>query len=179
MGAQVADVLAHLGGASGAVEADDVRPHGVQGGKGGADLATHQHAPGGLDGDLYLYWKFPARFGHGPPAGDDGRFGLEQVLDRLDNEEVHAAGYQPRCRFLVAVAHFSERDLSERGDLGARAEGAGHPAVPAIAVGHVSGDGGGRLGQFPRPFADAVLGQHPGDRPEAVGLDHMATDIEK
>ena len=68
MGAQVPEVLAHLGRASGAVEPDDVGSHGVQGRKGRADLATHQHPPGRLDGYLHLDRQLPGR--HRPwPAG--------------------------------------------------------------------------------------------------------------
>ena len=42
--AEVAEVLAHLGGPGGAVDADDVGPHGVERGEGGADLGAREHA---------------------------------------------------------------------------------------------------------------------------------------
>ena len=79
-------MLAHLGRAGGAVEPDDVGAHGVEGRQGGADLGAQQHAAGRLDGDLDLDRDLPAGVGHGPPAADDGRLGLEQVLDGLDDE---------------------------------------------------------------------------------------------
>ena len=58
---QVAEVLAHLGRAGGAVEADDVGPQRVEGGEGGADLGAGQHAAGQLDGDLDLERHLAAR----------------------------------------------------------------------------------------------------------------------
>ena len=57
---EVAQVLAHLRGPGGAVEADDVGPQGVEGGEGGADLGAQQHAAGQLDGDLDLERHLPA-----------------------------------------------------------------------------------------------------------------------
>ena len=63
---QVAQVLAHLGRPGGAVEADDVGPHGVEGGEGGADLGARQHAAGELDGDLDLERDLASGRGHGP-----------------------------------------------------------------------------------------------------------------
>ena len=51
---QVAQVLAHLDRAGGAVDADEVGPHGVERAQGGGDLGAGQHAPGQLDGHLHL-----------------------------------------------------------------------------------------------------------------------------
>ena len=49
---EVAQVLAHLGRAGGAVEPDHVDAERLEGGEGRADLAAEQHRAGGLDGDL-------------------------------------------------------------------------------------------------------------------------------
>ena len=145
---QVAEVLAHLGRAGGAVEPDHVGAQGVEGGQGGADLGAHEHAAGGLDGhlDLDRHLSRPA-VGHGPPAADDGRLGLQEILDGLDDEQVDAAVEQPGGRLLVAVALLDEGDLAERGDLGARPERAGHPA----AVGRPGRRPPGRCGPTWRP----------------------------
>ena len=51
---QVAEVLAHLGRAGGAVDADDVGAHRIEGGQRGTDLGAGQHRAGELHGDLHL-----------------------------------------------------------------------------------------------------------------------------
>ena len=51
---EVAQRLAHLDRAGGAVEADDVDLHGVEHGQRGADLGAGQHAAGQLDRHLRL-----------------------------------------------------------------------------------------------------------------------------
>ena len=96
VGGEVAQRLAHLGGPGGAVEADHVDRHGVEGGQGGADLGARQHAAGQLDGHLDLEGDLAAERGHGPPGPVDGRLGLQQVEDGLDDEEVDPALEQAR-----------------------------------------------------------------------------------
>ena len=172
---QVPEMLAHLLGPSGAVEPDHVGAQGIEGGKGAPDLGAEQHPPGQLDRHLHLDRHRPACVGHGPATADDGGLGLEQILDRLDDQEVDATVEQAPGRLLVAVALVGEGDLAERGDLGAGAERAGHPAV----AGHVPGDAGRLQGQLTGPRRDAVFGQHPRQGAEAVGLDHVDPDVEE
>ena len=119
---QVAEVLAHLGRAGGAVEADDVRVQRLERREGGTDLGAHQHPPRRLDRHLHLDGNVAAGLRHGPPATDDGGLGLQQVLHRLDHEEVDAAVEQPFGGQLVAVALLDEPDLAERRDLGSGPE---------------------------------------------------------
>ena len=106
-------MLAHLRRSGGAVQPDHVGPQGVQGGEGGPGLAAEEHAPRRLDGDLDLERHLPAGFGHGPPTADDGRLGLEQILDGLDDEQVHAPGDEPGGGLLVTVSHFGKRNLAQ------------------------------------------------------------------
>ena len=179
---QVAEVLVHLGRAGGAVEADDVGPHGVEGGEGGGDLGAGQHPPGQLDGDLDLDGHLTAGGGHRPPAADDGGLGLQEVEDGLDDEEVDAAVEQAAGLHLVGVAHLGEADLSQRRELGAGADRAGHPAGPVgrrEPVGHLLGDLGRRPVQLVGPVGDPVLRQRDRQGPEGVGLDHLAAHLEE
>jgi hypothetical protein len=43
----------------------------------------------------------------------------------------------------------------------------------------LAGDGRRSLRQLEGPLLDAVVGQDPGQRTEAVGLHHVAADVEK
>ena len=103
---EVAQVFAHLRRSGGAVEPDDVGAECLHGGEGRAYLSSHEHAPGRLDGDLDLDGDLATGQRHGPATANDGRLGLEQeVLDRLDDEQVHATALQKADGgFLVTVA---------------------------------------------------------------------------
>ena len=66
---EVAQVLAHLGRAGGAVDADDVGlACASMAAQRGADLGAGQHAAGELHGDLHLQRHLAAGGGHGPAA---------------------------------------------------------------------------------------------------------------
>ncbi len=112
---QVAHGLAHLGRSRGAVEPDDVGAHGVEGGQGGADLGAGEHAPGELDGHLHLERYAPPGAHHGALARVQRRLGLEQVVDRLHHQQVHAPGQQGGGLLLVGVTQLGVGDLPEGG----------------------------------------------------------------
>ncbi len=179
MGAQVPEVLPHLGRAGGAVQPDHVGPERVEGRECRADLAAHQHPPGRFDGYLHLDRQLPAGIGHRAPGPDYRRLGLEEVLYRLDDEEVGPAGDKASGCLLVAVAHIGEGNLAERGDLRARAEGPGNPMARAVTVGHIVGDRSRGPGELAGTPGDAVLRQDPRQGAETVGLDNLAPDIEE
>ena len=150
--------------------------------EGGADLGAGQHGAGQLDGHLALDGQAAAGRSHGPPGAVDGRLGLEEVEDRLDDDQVDAALDQGVGLLLVGVAEVGVGDLAERGELGARADAAGHPPGPVRGgevVGRLAGEGGGGQVQLAHPVGQAVLGQHRGEGPEGVGLDDVAADLEK
>ena len=183
--AQVADGLAHLGRARGAVEPDDVGAHGVEGGERGADLGAREHAARELDGDLDLQRHAPAGRDHGALGRVDGGLGLEEVVDGLDEDEVDAAGDERGRLFLVGVAQARGRGSGPGWGTGAGAEVARHPAGPSVAGGR-GGLVGGLAGQAGRGQVDlldavleAVLGQDDPEGPEGVGLDHVAADVEE
>ena len=77
---QVAQVLAHLGRAGGAVEPDDVGRSGVERGQARRRSRCRQHAPGGLHGDLHLDGHLAALGAMARRAPIMAAFGLEQVV---------------------------------------------------------------------------------------------------
>ncbi len=174
-------MLAHLGGAGGAVDADDVDVQRVDGREGGADLGAEQHAAGELHGDLGLDRHLPAGRGHGPAAADDGGLHGEEVEVGLEEEQVDAALEQRGGLDLVGVAQLGEADLPEAGRLGARAHGAGHEAL-AVGGGEVVGDLPGDAGVGERdlvgPVGHAVLAERDGEGAEGVRLDHVGAHLE-
>ena len=124
---EVAERLEHLGRAGGAVEPDEVDAHGLEGAQGGTDLGAGQHGAGQFDGDLGLDGQVHAGRLHGPAGAVDGRLGLQEVEDRLDDDEVDAALDEGRGLLLVGVPQVGVADLAEGGELGAGADAAGHP----------------------------------------------------
>ncbi len=135
---QVAQVLAHLPGAGGAVEPDDVDAERLQRGERGADLAAEQHGAGRLDRDVrdehdIGYRTVGHRRGDRAPGPDDRGLGLQQVLARLDDDRVGAAAEQAGRVELVGVPEGGEGDVPQRRQLrprphGTRAPSAGGPA---------------------------------------------------
>ena len=91
---EVAQWFAHLDWAGGAVQADDVDPHGLESRQRGADLGAGQHPPGQLDRDLDLDRHLSPGVGHGEAAAVDGGLGAEEVEHRLDDEQVDTTGEQ-------------------------------------------------------------------------------------
>ena len=167
-------------GPGGAVEADHVDLHGVEHGQRGADLGAGQHAAGQLDRHLRLQRDVAVERDHGPPGAVDRGLDREQVELGLDEQEVDAALEQPERLLLVGVAELGVGDLPERGELRARAHGAGHPARPLgrrELVAHRAGQLGRRAGQLAGAVGQAVLGQDDRGRAEGVGLDHVAADL--
>ncbi len=175
--AEVPEVLAHLGRAGGAVDADDVGPHGVERRQGGTDLGAGQHGAGDLHGHLHLDGHLAPAGRHGPPAADHGGLGAEEVELGLDEEHVHATLEEGGGLLLVGVAQLGEADLAERGELGARPDGAGHQA--AVAIGHLPGDPGGGQVQLLRAPGDVVLVERDGEGPEAGRLHDVDADLEE
>jgi hypothetical protein len=179
---QEAQVLAHLGRARGAVQADHVDAERLQRGQGGADLGAEQHGAGRLDGHRDDQRHGVAGGLHGPAGGDDGGLGLEQVLRGLHEQRVGAAGEQALGVLLVGVPDGAEGGVAEGGQLGAGSHRAEHPALlPGAAgelVGHLTGDPGTGLGQLGDAFGDVVLAEGGEVGAEGVGLHAVHTDVE-
>ena len=125
---QVAQVLAHLARAGGAVEPDGIHAQRLQRGKRGADLAAEQHGASGLDRHVHDQRHAGAGRGDGALGAHHGRLRLQQVLAGLDDQRVRAPAQQARGAELVGVAQLGEGDVAERGQLGARPHRAENPA---------------------------------------------------
>ena len=178
---EIAQVLGHLRGPGGAVETDHVGAQGLERGEGGADLGADEEAPGRLDGDLHHDRQLDAHGGHRPAGADDGGLALEQVLHRLHQQHVGAAGEEPRDHRLVVVAQFGERDLAQRRQAGAGPDRADHEAR---SIGgreprrDLLGQAGGLLVDGERLVGDPVLVEHQGERAERRRLHRVDAGLE-
>jgi hypothetical protein len=112
---QVGHMLGHLLGAGGAVQADDRDVERADDGRGGADVGADQHGAGGLDGDLNHERKVLACLAHRPLGAVHGRLHLERVLAGLAQDDVGAAGDQPRRLDGERVLERAISDVTERG----------------------------------------------------------------
>jgi hypothetical protein len=174
-------VLAHLGGAGGAVEADQVQSERLQRGQRRADLRAHQHGAVLLDRDLADQHGVGAGGGDGPLGAHDRGLGLQRVLAGLDQDGLHAAGDQARGVALVGVAELGVGDVAQGGELGAGAHGPDRPARPlgrGVGVGDLAGDARPRLRELLDPFGDVVLAQVAEVGAEGVGLDTVDAGVE-
>ncbi len=127
-----------------------------------------QHGAGQLDGHLGLDGQADAGRLHGPPGPVDGRLGLQQVEDRLDDDQVDAALDEGRGLLLVGVAEVGVADLAEGGELGARSDAAGHPPGPVRGgevVGRLAGQARQRPGSAPGPGGPGRTRPAPGRTP--------------
>ena len=131
MGREVAERLAHLGRAGGAVEPDDVEVAWPRG-RSGRRRSRCPAACGRSVSMVTWTWigHVAAGGGHGPPSAVDGRLGLEQVEHGLDDEQVDAALEEGRRLLLVGIPQLGVADLAEGGELGPRAR-----ALPATQRG--------------------------------------------
>ncbi len=114
-------------------------------------------------------------------ARDDGGLALEQVLHRLDEQDVDAAGEQALDLRLVRVAEVGERDVAERRQLGAGADRADHEPGTlrrGVLLGDSARDAAPLLVQLAGRVGDAVLGEHHAERAEGRGLDRVHAGVE-
>ena len=180
---QVANRPVHLGGSGRTVDPYDVDVHRVEGGEGGVDPGADEHRPGRLDRDLRLDRQIDPRRAHGPARTVDRRLGPEQVVLRLNDEEVDPTVDHPGGLHLVGIAQFPVSDLSERCEFRSRSDRSGNescPAVPlSVLIGDPPGDPGPGRGQFIGPAGDPVLAERDGEPAERIRLDGVGTDVEE
>jgi hypothetical protein len=152
----VPQVLAHLGGAGGAVQPDAVDAQRLQSSERGPDLAAEQHRPGGLHGHLDDDGQVLPRRRQRPLGADDRGLGLQEVLRGLDEDGVDAAVDEAADLLGVGVAEPAVVDVAERGQLGARPD---RPEDEAGLLGRRPGVGrrAGDLGARPGELVDPVL----------------------
>ena len=178
---QVAQVLAHLGRAGGAVHPDDVDAERLDRGEPGGDVGAEQHLAGGLDGDLGHERDLAAGPAHARVGAGHRRLELEQVLAGLDQQQVGPAREQPGGLVGVGGQQRGVGRVAEGGELGARSHRAGHPArapVGGEVVGDLAGQPGRHLVQLDHPVGDAVLAEDDRRPPERVGLHHVGARLE-
>jgi len=148
----------------------------------GTDLATHEHATGGLHGHLNLNRNFAPFGGHGPSTRDHRRLHLQEIHRRLDQEEIDAAHEKATRLLHVGISQFGEADVAETRQLGARTDRAGH--VPRTTIGFVLvGDlaGEARRGdvEVVGALGNAVFGEDRGETAEARRFEGVDTGVEE
>jgi len=159
---KIAQVLAHLGRAGGAVQPDQVDAERLDRGQCGADLAAQQHRAGGLHRHVADDRDRSAQLGHRSLRADHRCLHLEQVLAGLDDQRVRSTGDQASGVLPVRVPQRGVRGVSEGGQLRARPDRAEDEARllrRRIRVGGGAGQPGARLGQLPDTPLDAVFGE--------------------
>jgi hypothetical protein len=178
---QVAHVLGHFDRAGGAVDADDVRAHRIEGHQRGRDLGAGQHAPGELDGHLHLDRDLAPHLGHCIAAGGHRRLGPQQIELGLDDVQVDAAFEQAEGGLVVAGPQVLIGDVAQGGELGAGAHRSAHPPGTLVG-GKLVGCSPGQLRRLQRqlvgPVGDVVLAQRHAEGTEAVGLDRVSAGLQ-
>ncbi|GIU88795.1 MAG: hypothetical protein KatS3mg009_3310 [Acidimicrobiia bacterium] len=122
-----------------------------------------------------------ARPGHRAPCAVDRGLRLQQVVHRLDQQDVDTARDQPVDLRLVAVAQFRVADVPERRQLRARADRADHEPGPVgrrVRGRHLLGDRGRPLVDLERLLGDLVLAEHQRERAERGRLDGVDPGVE-
>ena len=179
---EVAQVLAHLGGTRGAVEADHVDAQRLQRRERRADLRAQQHGPGRLDRHRADQRQVVGAGRLLRAAGADDRgLRLKEVLGGLHQQGVGAAGDHSLGVLLVGVAQRGVRGVAQRRQFRARAHRAQHPAGAAVGlelVRDVAGDARALLREFEDALGDLVLPQRRVVGAEGVGLHAVHTGFE-
>ena len=116
----------------------------------------------------------------GLAGAEDGGLDLEDVLRRLDDQQVGAALDQAVGLLGEDLDQLAEGDLAERGvvaggQVPGRADRAGHEAVLA---GGLAGDLGGLAVDLERVLAEPPLLELQPRGLEGVGLDHLGAGLE-
>ena len=158
-------------------------PIGTSDGDRRGDLGARQHPARELDRHLGLERDAAAVPAHRAVRGVDRGLGAEQVVHRLDDEQVDAALEQPVGELLVRGAQVVEADLAERRELRARPHRARDPPRRAPASRNSSATSRAIVAlarrELERPVRDAVLGEHDREAAERVGLDDVDADVEE
>ena len=116
--AQHADGLAHMLGAGGTVQADDVDAETFENGQRGIHVGAEQHAAGGVKRDLGLDGQVDAGLVEGLMDAGDGGLDFENVLRGFDQQEIDPASNQTDGLLPEYVGQFIEADVGEFGVVG-------------------------------------------------------------
>ena len=178
---QVAQVLAHLGGAGGAVQSDHVHAERLDRRQRRADLAAQQHGAGGFHRDVGDHRDVTAELGHRPVRSQHRGLQLQQVLAGLDEDRVRAAFEHAEGGLGVRVTDHRVLGVAQRRQLGARAHRAQH-VPPAIRRAHLVSDPprdrGTSLREITDPVGDVIVAEVRQVTAERVGLDRVGAGLE-
>ncbi len=116
--AEDANRFAHVFGAGGTVQADDIDRQVFEDGDGGFGVGAEQHASAGVEGYLALNRQVHAGFGEGFGDAMNGGLDFEDVLRCFDEYQVHAALNQPDGLLAEDVGQFVELHVREFGVIG-------------------------------------------------------------
>ena len=110
---KVPQVLAHLGGSRGAVQADHINAQRLKRGARSPDLGAEQHGAGGLDGDVDEDWQVHPEFFPGTFRRYHSGLGLEEILAGLNLHGVDSAHDHRLHLALVGIADTGEGDVPQ------------------------------------------------------------------
>ena len=185
---ELAQRLAHIIGAGGAVEADGVDGEVFEDGGDSGTVGAQEHAPGGVESDLGLDGQIDAGLLKGGLNADDDGFDLQNVLGGFDEEQVHAAGDQRGGLLPEDVDQFGKGNIGELGIAhgGQFAGGAERPSHQALLPGFLRVLVGQAAGQLRGGAVDGVhlvlqtvFSQSETVGAECVGFDHIHTGIQE
>ena len=179
---EIANVLLHLFGTSGAVQPEHINREGLENGHHSGNIRPNQHRAGGFHGHADHQRPALAGFAEGGFDPLQGGLDLEDVLAGFNNEQIDIAGNQTFGLFGEGRLHPVEIDVAQGGELGGWPDGASHKAGflnRAELRCHLPR-------QFRCPLVDCeglalqvVFGQHDGGRPKGVGLDDIAASLKE
>lgn len=178
--AQPAHVLGHFLRAGGAVQAHERHVQRVDDRGRRRDVGTDEQRAGRLDRDLHENGGIRAHLGAGDLGAVDGGLDLERVLAGLDQQAVHAAFNQATALFGQARLERVIVDIAQRGQLGARPDGADHVAVPPVGktFRRFARQMGGGAVDLTRAVGQPELTQRDGRAAKAVGFHHVRPGLE-
>ena len=110
--------FAHVLGAGGTVQADDVNGQAFEDGQRSGDIGAEQHPPARIQRDLGLDRQPDAGFLISFLDAGDGGLDFQDVLRGFDQQQVHAAADQTGSLFAKNVGQLVEADIGEFGIVG-------------------------------------------------------------
>ncbi len=184
---EIADRLAHVLRAGGAIQSDDVDRQRLERRHRARDVGAEQHAAARVERHLRLNRDPPADLVEETLETGDRRLHLEDVLRGLDEQDVHTT-FDEVFRLLVVVplqlfeGRIGQDRIAAREQQARRADRSGDEARPfgcgVLVAGGAREPCRGDV-QLPRLLPDAPLAQPVRRRLEGARLDHVASDLEE
>ena len=184
--AEMADRLAHLVRAGRAVEADHVDPEPLEDGEHGGDVGAEQHPAGDVQRGLGLDRDPAAGALECLARSEDRRLHLQDVLARLDDQQVDPArqeplGLLPERRQQLTEADPAQARVAAGREEARRPHAAGDETWPGgggMLVGQPASQPGRLLVELPCALPGTPFREAQGGRLEGAGLDDVGADLE-